>query len=340
MIVAILLITLALLIVVFKFCFKKVSRSVENKHFVITGGSSGIGKSLAVLLVKRGASVTIMARNVDKLKTAEMEIKEACVSGNQKVTSVSVDVSNYTELEQAINRVENSVGPIFGLINCAGMAICGKVEDYSLEDIQTLVNVNFLGTLYPIKIVVPKMKERKEGIIVITASQVALMGLFGYSVYSSCKFALRGLAESIDMELRPYNINVTLALPPDTDTPGFENENKTKPLETKLIAESARLFQPDEVANKILKDTLVSIYLLILYQVMLCMYFLQASNFFSYIGLESFLLTTLCVGMSPFSSLFDVLWQCLLLGPFRLVGCFYLIQFRNIIKKCANGKEL
>lgn len=64
-----------------------------------------------------------------------------------------------------------------------------------------MVNLNFYGTLYTIKALLPRMKERKEGYIVITASQAALIGIYGLSVYSSTKFALRGLAESLYMEV-------------------------------------------------------------------------------------------------------------------------------------------
>lgn len=103
------------------------------------------------------------------------------------------------------------------------------------------------------------MKKRNDGIIILTASQAALAGIYGLSIYSATKYALRGLAETIYMELKPYNISVTLSLPPDTDTPGFEKENVGKPAETILISESAGLFQPDVVAKKILEDALVSI---------------------------------------------------------------------------------
>lgn len=244
-------------LIAIKHLLKKRSKSVKQKHVVITGGSSGIGKSLAILFAKKGAHVTILARNKEKLQNALNEIKKAAIDIQQKITSISVDVSDYGALKKEFEVIENSVGPIFGLINCAGIAICGKVEEFTLEEIRTMIDVNYLGTLYPIQLVVPKMKQQQEGFVVITASQVALMGMFGYSVYSSCKFALRGLAESLEMELRPYGVSVTLALPPDTDTPGFEIENQRKPEETKLLSESGGLFQPEQVANKILSDALV-----------------------------------------------------------------------------------
>lgn len=233
------------------------SINVTNKHVVITGGSSGIGKSLAILLVQRGADVTIVARNIENLKNAMTDIRRNCISTKQKVTFLSVDVSDYDNFKTELEYVENLIGPVFGLINCAGFAVCGRLEDITIENVQEMVKTNILGTFYPTKIVIPKLKERKEGFLVITASQVALMGMYGYSVYSACKFALRGLAESIDMELKPYNISVTLALPPDTDTPGYHHENLSKPRETQLISESGGLYDPDVVAERILNDALV-----------------------------------------------------------------------------------
>lgn len=85
-----------------------------------------------------------------------------------------------------------------------------------------------------------------------------ISGVFGYSAYAGSKFALRGLAEVLHMELFPYNISVTLSHPPDTDTPGFAVEELTKPKETKLISEASGLLSPDEVAVKLFQDSLVS----------------------------------------------------------------------------------
>ncbi|RZC33276.1 adh short, KR and/or Saccharop dh domain containing protein [Asbolus verrucosus] len=255
-----LFVPLFILALVKKLLTPKRTKNIDKKHVVITGGSSGIGRCVAILAARKGANVTIIARNLEKLSKAEKEIKEACIYKDQIISSVSVDVSNQQSIQKEITKLEESVGPIYMLVNCAGMAICGKVEDFDEEGVKTLINVNYLGTLYPIQSVIPKFKERQDGIIVLTGSQVSLMGMFGYSIYASCKFALRGLAESIYMELKPYNISVTLALPPDTDTPGFEIENKTKPQETKLISEAGGLVQPETVAEKLLQDALVIIF--------------------------------------------------------------------------------
>lgn len=84
------------------------------------------------------------------------------------------------------------------------------------------------------------------------------VGIFGFTAYCSTKFALRGLAESLVMEVRPYGISVTLCLPPDTDTPGYAMEELTKPPETKALSQMVKLVQPETVAEKAFEDALVS----------------------------------------------------------------------------------
>jgi 3-dehydrosphinganine reductase len=298
-------------------------QSLESKHVVVTGGSSGIGKCVAVEAARRGADVTLIARDVKKLESAVSEVKGHCLHHEkQRVQYISLDVSdNYEDIEKALHEVEEEVGPIFMLVNCAGMAICGRLEDTSVSDIKTLVNLNFLGSVYPTKAVVSRMKGRGTGKIVLVASQAAFLGIYGYAVYSGAKFALRGLAESLHMEVKPYNISVTLCLPPDTDTPGFANEEKTKPMETRLISQSSGLVSPETVAKRLMEDTL-------------------AGNFYSSVGSEGFLLCNLCAGMSPVCSVLDLAIQVTLMGLMRLVGVFYLISFNRIVRGCMKKRDM
>lgn len=95
----------------------------------------------------------------------------------QKVECVSLDISNsYDDIESTFNNLERSMGQIYMLINCAGTAICGKIEDTTVENLKHMINLNFMGTYYCIKAVVPKMKSANEGIIVVTSSQAGLSG--------------------------------------------------------------------------------------------------------------------------------------------------------------------
>ncbi|XP_012233007.1 3-dehydrosphinganine reductase isoform X2 [Linepithema humile] len=234
-------------------------KNVKNKHVVITGGSSGIGKHVAIIAAKHGANVTIIARDIQRLEATKNEILHACENKDvQRVEYLSLDIgANYENVEKAVADLERTMGPIYMLVNCAGTAICGKIEDTTLDSLNKMININFLGAYYCIKAVAQRMKASREGMIVLTSSQAAMLGIFGYSAYCSTKFALRGLAESIAMELQPYNVSVTLCLPPDTDTPGFAAEELSKPLETRLISQAAKLVTPDVVADKLFKDALL-----------------------------------------------------------------------------------
>ncbi|EZA60332.1 hypothetical protein DMN91_010553 [Ooceraea biroi] len=297
-------------------------KSVKNRHIVVTGGSSGIGKCVAIIAARHGANVTIIARDVDKLEAAKNEILHACKNKDtQRVEYLSLDVgASYENVEKALADLEGTMGPVYMLVNCAGTAICGKIEDTTIDNLHYMMRINFYGTYYCIKAVTQRMKASREGVIVLTASQAGLLGVFGYSAYSSTKFALRGLAESVAMELQPYNISVTLCLPPDTDTPGFAIEEQSKPLETKLISQTAALVMPEEVAEQLFKDALTG-------------------KFFSTVGVAGFIQSTLCSGMSPITSFSELVLQMLLMGLLRLVSAFYLISFQRIVLNCMKMRD-
>lgn len=255
------------------------SKNIKGRTVVVTGGSSGIGLWVAINCVKLGAHVTIIARNVNLLgkvfkfciifitinlfnflkEKAVQAIGKHRVNENQKISYKSIDLSkDYDNITKQLEKIEEESGEIYMLVNCAGMAICGTVEEMSIEDAKLMMDINYFATYYPTRYVLPKMKARGDGIIVITASQAALLGIYGYGAYAASKFALRGLAETIAMESKHRGVSVTLALPADTDTPGFEREEKTKPEETKIISGSGGLAKPEAVAKQIIKDALVS----------------------------------------------------------------------------------
>uniref|UniRef100_A0A9L0ST28 3-ketodihydrosphingosine reductase n=1 Tax=Equus caballus TaxID=9796 RepID=A0A9L0ST28_HORSE len=203
--------------------------ALPGAHVVVTGGSSGIGKCVAIECYKQGAFITLVARNEDKLLQAKKEIEKHSVNDKQVVLCISVDVSqDYSQVENVIKQAQEKLGPVDMLVNCAGMSLSGKFEDLEVSTFERLMSVNYLGSVYPSRAVITTMKERRVGRIVFVSSQAGQLGLFGFTAYSSSKFAIRGLAEALQMEVKPYNVYVTVAYPPDTDTPGFAEENKTK----------------------------------------------------------------------------------------------------------------
>uniref|UniRef100_A0A8C9MG38 3-dehydrosphinganine reductase n=1 Tax=Serinus canaria TaxID=9135 RepID=A0A8C9MG38_SERCA len=200
---------------------------MSGRHFYF--GSSGIGKCIAIECYKQGAFITLIARDENKLLQTKKEIEKYSVNDKQVVLCISVDVSkDYEQVENVLKQAQEKLGPVDMLVNCAGTSVTGKFEDIEVNSFERLMAVNYLGSVYPSRAVIATMKERRMGRIVFVSSQAGQLGLFGYTAYSPTKFALRGLAEALQMEVKPYNVYVTVAYPPDTDTPGFAEESKTK----------------------------------------------------------------------------------------------------------------
>ncbi|XP_048363900.1 3-ketodihydrosphingosine reductase [Sphaerodactylus townsendi] len=295
--------------------------SLSGAHVVVTGGSSGIGKSIAVECFKQGAFITLLARNESRLVEAKKEIEKYAVNDKQVVQCISVDVSkDCASVERVIKQAQDKLGPVDMLVNCAGTSVTGKFEELGISNFEELMSVNYLGSVYPARAVITTMKERRMGRIVFVSSQAGQVGLFGFTAYSATKFALRGLAEALQMEVKPYNVYITVAYPPDTDTPGFAEENKTKLLETRLISESSPVCKPEHVAKIIIKDSI-------------------QGKFSSSVGTDGHMLNVLTSGMSPMSSLAEALETVLCMGVFRIIGQYYIASFDSIVRRCMIQKE-
>lgn len=170
------------LVIHFSLDKKVIYKDLKGKHVVITGGSSGIGKAAAVEAARLGAHVSVIGRDVGKLTAAVAEITANCRDQqNQKVQHVALDVtSDYKAIEQSFISIEEKLGPIFMLINCAGMCICGQFEKTDPDVIKQMVDLNYFGTAYPTRCVLQGMKKRNEGLIVFVSSEAALIGKLEY----------------------------------------------------------------------------------------------------------------------------------------------------------------
>jgi 3-dehydrosphinganine reductase len=221
-------------------------------HALVTGGSSGIGKATARLLARRGMDVSIVARTESTLIGATEEIEAARAGPEQRVLAFSADVSVRAQAEGAVADAERELGPIDILVTSAGMAHPGYFRELPVEIFERTMQVNYFGTLYPIRAALPAMLARRSGHIVLISSGAGLIGIYGYTPYSPTKFALRGLAESLRGELAPAGIHLSIVYPPDTDTPQLEQESRTKPEETQRITGTAKTWSADGVARQII----------------------------------------------------------------------------------------
>ncbi len=211
---------------------------------IITGGSSGIGLALASLLHARGHPLTLIARDDAKLAQA------AAALGGAPLT-LACDVADAAALEAAVQQAHAKHGAPDYVIASAGIAEPGHFTEQPLQSHQDQMATNYFGALHLAQAAVPHMAS--GGRLVFIGSGAGFFGIHGYAAYAPTKFALRGLAEVLRVELKPQGITVTLAYPPDTDTPQLAAEARTKPAATKEITASGGLWQPEAVAQAILK---------------------------------------------------------------------------------------
>lgn len=224
-----------------------------KQHVIITGGSSGIGKAVAKLLVKQGANISLIARDRYKLETTQQELLKIIIDPQQQIAIKIADVAKSESIKLAIQAAIAELGIPELLITSAGIAHPGYFAEIPLNVFEQTMAVNYFGSLYSIKAVLPAMAQRRRGRIVLISSGAGLIGIYGYTAYCPSKFALKGLAESLRGELKPQGIGITIVYPPDTDTPQLAAENKIKPPETKKITATAKTWTAEAVAQQIIR---------------------------------------------------------------------------------------
>jgi len=226
----------------------------KDKIALVTGGSSGIGLAAAKLLSAAGAHVWLAARRREVLEAALKEVETARRDPSQHCGIVATDVSDAGQAARVIDEVTKAAGAPEVVINSAGITQPGYIQALPLEIFRRLMQVNYYGTVYVTKAALPGMLERGAGHIINISSMAGYVGVFGYSAYGASKFAVAGFSEVLRAEMKPHGIRVSVAFPPDTDTPQLAFEEPFKPTETKAISGSAKALSAETVARSILKQ--------------------------------------------------------------------------------------
>lgn len=221
---------------------------------IISGGSSGIGKACAGRLIELGYDVALLARDSIRLAQAKSELSERWPGAI--VVIEAVDVGDWVACEATVTRLIAAYGAPAWLIASAGMARPGLFLEQPLEDHVAQLQVNYLGTLHLLRAAAPAMARAGAGRIVLVSSGAAFLGIYGLSAYAPSKFAVRGLAEILRLELSDCGISVTLACPPDTDTPQLVEEQRTKPALTRRISSTAGVWSAEAVASAMIDAAL------------------------------------------------------------------------------------
>jgi uncharacterized protein len=199
---------------------------IKGKIVLITGASDGIGKQAALDFASLGAmAVILVARTQSKLAELESIIRGGNLAAQVNITSYPCDVSNKKEVFDLARKVIDRFGYIDILINNAGIGIYGKVEDQTVEDFESVMETNYLGTVYCTKAFLDSMLRRRSGHIVNVASVAASFGVAGMAGYSASKYAILGFSESLHHELYGTGVGITVVSPIGVKTNFFNHKS-------------------------------------------------------------------------------------------------------------------
>ena len=183
--------------------------SLEGKRILVTGGATGIGYATAAELRDGGAEVIIASRRAELLEKAASELG---------VSWMRLDITQEAELPRIVAEMEEKFGPIYGLVNNAGVQNNKDALIYTPEEIQAVFNTNVFGSIALTRVLAKRMIERGKGSIVFIASATVYMGMNRNLPYTGTKAALSGMCRALASELSPHGIRVNSVAPGWIDT--------------------------------------------------------------------------------------------------------------------------
>jgi NAD(P)-dependent dehydrogenase (short-subunit alcohol dehydrogenase family) len=181
----------------------------KPKSVLITGATEGLGKALALVLAERGYRVFAAGRSAEKLAELDGIAREKKLA----MESIALDVCSDSSVQSAVEGALAKVGAIDVLVNNAGVNYTAAVEDLSMEGWRAQFETNFFGVLRVTRAILPRMRERRSGRILMMSSLSGLVTPPTQGAYSSSKHALEGLSNALRMELYPFGIDVVLIEP-------------------------------------------------------------------------------------------------------------------------------
>jgi short-subunit dehydrogenase len=194
--------------------------SYRGKSAFITGASSGLGRLLALRIARDGARLALVARREQQLDALASEIAKL---GSEALT-LPCDVADRRQVFAAADQAVKHFGGVDILVNNAGYGHHRRFVDWDIDDIERMMQVNYLGTVYATKALLPQMLARGTGWVVFMASVAGKLGVPDESAYAASKFAMVGLAEALSMEVEDGGVHVLTVCPGAVDTEFFDAE--------------------------------------------------------------------------------------------------------------------
>ncbi|AXT50077.1 SDR family NAD(P)-dependent oxidoreductase [Aquimarina sp. BL5] len=179
---------------------------MKNKIWLITGISSGLGKALAESVIEKGDFVIGTFRK-------ESQVEEFNKKHTNNAKAVVLDITKENGIKNCIDKIISDYGKIDVLVNNAGVGFVGAVEETSMEEVRSVFEPNFFGTLKMTQTVLPFMRKEKKGHIIQISSHGGVKAFAGFGIYNASKFALEGFSEAMAQEVAPLGIKVSIVEP-------------------------------------------------------------------------------------------------------------------------------
>lgn len=196
--------------------------NLKGKTAIVTGASSGIGAEFSKILTESGVKVYGLARSIDKLNSIKEHLGDSFIP-------VKMDVTQYEDVEQWVEKTFDEEHSPDILVNNAGLGYFADVDELSLEQWHTMLDVNLSGVFYLTRLITPLMKKNEAVCHIVNIASVAgLMGNPQISGYNATKFGLRGFSEALFKELRYDGIKVTCFFPGSIATSFFDSIDAVK----------------------------------------------------------------------------------------------------------------
>ncbi len=217
---------------------------LSGRTVLVTGASRGIGLATAMRFHKEGARVGLIARDFERLQSVVADLGDSCYA-------VAADLAEPRECVRAVEEVEDALGPVDVLVSNAGVLRRDFVSDVRVEDFEASYRVNVGAALWLTQRVLPGMRERGYGRIVLVASELGLFGGPSYASYCTSKFALVGLAEVLWHELAGTGLRVCAVCPGDVRTDQLDQEHRWGPT---AGVPPEKAMSPDYLAKAIVRS--------------------------------------------------------------------------------------
>lgn len=227
------------------------SKDVKGQLALVTGGAKGLGRSLCIELAKKGCNIAIADLDMESAEETIQILQGLGVNAK----SFKSDVSNFKEVEKLEEDIERDLGTVDILVNNAGILFCEGIIEEKPENLQKMIDINLMGSIWTVKVFLKGMIERKRGHIVGISSTAGLCGFSTAVCYSTSKFGLRGFMEALTMDLNYYrlceNIKTTCIFPWFMNTNPIIQSTFNEKCKHKLI------FDPSEAAKYFVNQILL-----------------------------------------------------------------------------------